>query len=339
MKKISSILTILAIFILVPFTVKAEEQITKESLSNAYREILACMKEGNHTEQKITTESGEITATECNAEMDYSGINMDEYITDTQIIFIDAAGKSWTMNYEIKENGDVLFSTTSTIDSQTTWEDYQVEESKGANLFIGYPVVTKAKGINQNDSSYYIGDKVLAMALSALGEALGGNTNTAQYVVVSDDVDYQGEATAIKESEFPGHAIEYAKATMGTQPTSFDDSDDLDTFLLTTTPDTSDDSKYVVTTSLLVKSSKDLSGINGRFANYITDESSKESVDPITNDDAEEENEEETEGEKEEQQVIVNPKTGYFFSIIPLTLLALIITLMMLRRKNYFNKI
>ena len=44
-------------------------------------------------------------------------------------------------------------------------------------------------------------------------------------------------------------------------------------------------------------------------------------------------------GEKEEQQVIVNPKTGYFFSIIPLTLLALIITLMMLRRKNYFNKI
>ena len=48
MKKTCTKIIIAFLLLLIPLTIKAEDnKITKEDLSNAYRDILACNKEGN----------------------------------------------------------------------------------------------------------------------------------------------------------------------------------------------------------------------------------------------------------------------------------------------------
>ena len=327
----------LVLILIIPFYVKAEEKVTKESLTKSYRDVIACQKEGNYTEEKNSTtdENGlttTITTRTCKENMDYSGINMDDYITNDKI-FIDAKdGSKAELNYAIQDNGDVLFYSTSTIDSSTTYEQYQARSSDSMNLLAGYPIVAAVKGIDYNDSTAYISGIMLEMLFAGLGNAMSGNGDTPQYVIVEDDVEYTGEGTVIKKSEFGAHAVEYAKAMGGTEETVYTDADKLNTFSLTITPDVSDNTKYVMTSKLLVKSSQDFSGLNGSANKLIANSTGKNSLDPAEAGPANE-----TAGDGE--PTAYNPKTGALISIIPITLLFALGILLLLKSKNYFKKI
>ena len=130
MKMKNKILIIIAMLLVIPFTVQAEDNITKETLTESYKNLLACQKDGNHTEKKKkkieedgtkTTE----TITECNETMDYTGINMDEYINDTTIFLDLDDNNKMPVNYTIQDNQDVLFEISNTVDNTTTYEQYQ----------------------------------------------------------------------------------------------------------------------------------------------------------------------------------------------------------------------
>lgn len=332
MKMKNKILIIIAMLLVIPFTVQAEENITKESLTESYKNLLACQKDGNHTERTITkveedgTKTTE-TITECNETMDYTGINMDEYINDTTIFLDLDDNNKMPVNYTIQDNQDVLFEISNTVDNTTTYEQYQSISSESLALISLYPIVAGAKGIKYYISTSYIGGILMDEMFNSVNGILSGNT-TSQYVVIKDDADYQGNETVIRESEFPNYAIEYAKAEIGEQEKSFADSTKLDTFALTTTPDVSDPTKYVLSTKFLVKSSKDLSALNSTInEDIIDDEASNNSLDP------------EEEVVEEQQPAPANPKTGYFLSIIPIAILTIIGLMIIIKRKNYFNKI
>lgn len=84
MKKIIRIVA-LSFILMIPFAIKAEG-ITQDSLRESYKNIIACTQEKNHTTKTVTKtlEDGSVettTKTICNEEMDYTGIDMDEYMT------------------------------------------------------------------------------------------------------------------------------------------------------------------------------------------------------------------------------------------------------------------
>ena len=326
MKRIKIETIIMFIILLMPLTIKAET-VTKETLTEAYKLVLACQKEGNYTVQEFTAEDGsKTTINVCNDQLDFTGIDMDQYITN-DTIYVDAEGGSKiAINYAIQDNGDVLFYTSHTIDNTTTYEQYESYVSDPTNIIIGYPIVARVKDVEYADSSVYIGNILMNYLFGELETTLSGISNTS-YVIVDDDVDYTGEATAIKKSEFPSHAVEYAKATLGTSPTGYNDKDSQDTFEVTITPDVSDNTKYVLTTKMLVKSSKDFSSIQGALNNYIDGSASKNSLDST----------EEPTGDNE--PTAYNPKTGAFLNAIPVIVLLSVGFILLLNSKNYFKKI
>ncbi len=343
MRKMYTKIIIAFLLLLIPLTIKAEDnKITKEALSNAYRDILACNKEGNYTERSYeqVDEDGSkttITYKECKENMDYSGINMDEYITDNKI-YIDASdGSKKEINYTIQDNNDVLFSISRTIDNTTTYDQYQEYTSEGIGLIIGYPIVAATKGIKYNDSSAYISAYFMEFISKAL-ESLMPNSSpsNSNYLIVDDDatVDADPGVTVIKKSEFPAHAVEYATATNGTEKITYSDDDEIDTFELTTTPDVSDSTKYVLNYALLVKGSNDFSAIEGMSNSFINGEGTKDSLDPT------EETEEEVEEEEEKDySTVENPKTGYIISIVSTLVLLTIAVIIVIRNKSSFKKI
>ena len=341
MKKTCTKIIIAFLLLLIPLTIKAEDnKITKEALSNAYRDILACNKEGNYTEhsyEQVDEDGAKTTITykECKEDMDYSGINMDEYITDDKI-YIDASdGSKKEINYTIQDNNDVLFSISRTIDNTTTYDQYQEYTSEGIGLIIGYPIVAATKGIKYNDSSAYISSYFMEFISKAL-ESLMSNSSpsNSNYLIVDDDatVDADPGVTVIKKSEFPAHAVEYATNTNGTEKITYSDEDEIDTFELTTTPDVSDSTKYVLNYELLVKGSNDFSAIEGMSNSFINGEGTKDSLDPT------EETEEEVEEEKD-YSTVENPKTGYIISIVSTLVLLTIAVIIVIRNKSSFKKI
>ena len=339
MKKILITTSLLCVLALIPFTIQAEEKITIDSLKASYREILACNKEGNYVDKSyelVNDNGGKETLTykECKPNMDYSGINIDEYITDDTITIDDGEGNKYILNYAIQDNGDVLVSSTNTIDNNTTYDEYKKISDNSLIPLIVYPIVAGAKGISYHDSSAYILDIVSDRLLEQLNEVFNGTASPSSYKVVEDDEEPNASdgVTVIKKSEFNSYAIEFAKSMIGTERTSFGDSDKLDTFTSTTIPDVSDNTKYVITHELLIKSSKDFSALEGiAFANNNTN-TQKNSLDPV-----EETTEEPT--NTNDRPVAYNPKTGALLNIVPIIILVVIGILLVINNKNYFKKI
>ena len=333
MKKIINTIVLLVTILFIPFIVNAKEKITKQALSDAYRDLIACQREGNYEKITESTSDGNggtinYSYNRCNANMDYSGINMEELISDNKIKMMANETLSDTIeyNYEILENGDILFSKSFNINNTTTFEQFNQMGGEILGIITNYVVAAKANGVPLEDGTYYMSEVIIDSMLSSL---FTGSSANSSYIIVDDDADtssYDSSATIIKKSEFPAHAIEYVKYFYQTGQ-NYNDKDSNDTYEYTVTIDDSNSSNVVLTTKMLVKTSNNFDNLVGALSNKVPEETSKNSLDPVE------------EEEVKDTSTTSNPNTGDLLKITSIIVLIVLAITILFTNKSVFKKI
>ena len=344
------------IILLAPFLVKAEGKITRDSLYNGFKEMITCMENENQTTKTITRtnangEEEEIEIPVCKDEMDYSLVNVDDYIavTDDAIIIYKNAddhsdANATKINYIIQDNNDVLFNESFTIDNTTTFENFKeiftdkISEDEMDYIF-GYIALGRALGVSIFDIEDYIYQNIFANNTEGvrnlfdydyLDDLETLDENGVNYITLHMDNDIR-----IEESEFPNYAVEFAKLSYGLETKTFNDSSNKDTISISIVPDASDDSKFVISIQVLAKSSKIMEQFDITENSFLEVEASKNSLDPL--EDVTTTGEEQ--GETKDTSTVENPKTGYYLSIISVIVLVFAGLILLAKSKNYFKKI
>ena len=322
------------IVLLLPFLVKAEN-ITKEDLKEAYKYVLACAEDANHVE--ITRDVEEVDGRietyryfKCKEEMDYTGIDVEDLITDDTLTYHDA-----TYNYNIEDDGSVTFTLNKEItNGPNAYNNYFIYDN-GYSLLDGYVIVAKAYGIEPYDANAYIDDLFAKVDLHTFYNDLMFGETYGDYIYLDDYTDYDGNLTVVRPSNFDDYAMELAKIIGGSEAKKLDDEDGLNTFSFSITPDVSDPTKYKLTYVVKANPAHNLSGIKNYIDGpIIDDDTSNNSLDPL---------EDVTTGEEQEEtkdtSTVENPKTGIFLSIAGIIALAILGIALFLKRRKYFNKI
>ena len=275
--------------------------------------------------QETITEDG-ATITKCKDNMNYSSINIDEYVTEDKIYYGSGANKGY-FTYKINENNYVSFNADLTITNGISYDQYE-QITENLNAVIPFSIIAMINGVSFDKALSYFSSISFVKALEKLGES-GDNGTTRAVMLLEDGVEASSgdsDTLVIKKSEFASHAVEYATIARGIQSITIDDSDQANTFRYSVTVDTSDASKYVEKHSITVKGDADYSQVGN--SNILGGDISRNSVDPTTGTVNETEND-----------ISNNPDTGSFVSIIMIASLIILLPLTIIIRKKLITQI
>ncbi len=316
MKRIKNFI-IITVILFLPVIVYAET-ITIDSIKAAYKEILACQLQIN---QESVTDYGTV---KCKENMDYSSINIDNYVTEDKIYYKLGTSKGY-FSYQIKSDNTVQFTTTLSLSNGISYDEYN-EITEDFPIHLPIALIAKANGVSEDDAYSYFATALLIAGLQQASDDSSSQGSTRSVIILEDGVtaDSSDDTLVIKKSEFSSHVVEYATAIRNINIT-IDDSNKANAFRLIATTNTSDSNKYVETYNYLINGNADFSSMT---SSVISDDASKNSLDPV-----------ETITGTETTETRNNPNTGSFISIVTIFTLLVFLSLTFFIRKNYVKKI
>ena len=235
-----------------------------------------------------------------------------------------------------QEDGTINFTQEIVYTKGLTYDQYKAKRKEGSALpSVAMVAVAMARGTAAHDIAAY---QLLTLFYELAEESKNGTTSSPSYIISADDVTAStDDGLVIKESEFPERILEVL-------PLDFPNWTYTDTYIYKSGQDDSinsykytqnytkiDDNSGKVTITTVVDSNADYAKLNGFYDTHLKDldissGSSNKSQDPAL--------------EEETQPTEKNPNTSVLISKYSLVALAaILIGVVLIRKKAYFHKI
>lgn len=257
-------------------------------------------------------------------------------VDDTKITIKAEDGSIQEVNYVINEDGTINFTQEIVYTKGLTYDQYKAKRKEGSALpSVAMVAVAMARGAAAHDIAAY---HLLTLFYELAEKSKNGTTSSPSYIISADDVTASNDdGLVIKESEFPEKILEVLPLDFPnwTYTDTYKDKSGQDysinSYKYTQNYTKIDDNSGKVTLTTVVDSNADYTKLNGFYDAHLKDldislDSSNKSQDPTL--------------EEETQPTEKNPNTSVLISKYSLiALAAILIGVVLIRKKAYFHKI